>query len=488
MENLQHILYKVRIEAIRGSTDLNIREIQTDSRKVREGDLFIALRGIVADGHRFIPDAVAAGASAIVCEEFPEKLEYGSTYLRVADSTTACAILASNFFDHPSEKLQLVGVTGTNGKTTVATLLYQLFTDLGYACGLISTVRNMVRDQPAPATHTTPDILSLNSLLSRMVSARCEYAFMEVSSHAIHQRRIAGLRFRGGIFTNITHDHLDYHGTFREYIRVKKSFFDGLPQTAFALTNADDRRGEVMLQNTRATKSSYSLRSAAPFQGNVLENNFSGLIMMIGGQEVHFRMIGEFNAYNLMAVYGAAVLSGQDSQQVLRVLSNLQGAEGRFDYILSPRERIVGIVDYAHTPDALLNVLSTIGKLKQGHEKVITVVGCGGDRDRTKRPLMAKIAAQHSDWLLITSDNPRSEDPLEIIHQMESGIPVAMKKKTQSLSDRREAIRKACSLASPEDIILVAGKGHEKYQEISGTRFDFDDRRVLAEAFEELGK
>ncbi len=488
MENLQHILYKVRIEAVQGSTDLKIREIQADSRKVREGDLFIALRGIARDGHRFIPDAISAGAVAVVCEEFPEKMVPGKTYLKVADSTGACAILASNFFDHPSEKLQLVGVTGTNGKTTVATLLYQLFSGLGYGCGLISTVRNMVRDEPVEATHTTPDILSVNTLLSRMVAGLCDYVFMEVSSHAIHQRRISGLLFRGGIFTNITHDHLDYHGSFREYIRVKKSFFDGLPRTAFALTNADDRRGQVMLQNTRAAKSAFSLRSAAPFQGKVLENNFSGLIMMIGGQEVHFRMIGEFNAYNLMAVYGAAVLCGQDSTRVLQVLSNLQGAEGRFDYILSPRERIVGIVDYAHTPDALLNVLSTIGKLRQGHEKVITVVGCGGDRDRTKRPLMAKIAAQHSDLLLITSDNPRSEDPLDIIHQMESGIPLSLKKKTQSLSDRKEAIRKACSLASPEDIILVAGKGHEKYQEISGTRFDFDDRKVLAEAFEELGK
>jgi UDP-N-acetylmuramoyl-L-alanyl-D-glutamate--2,6-diaminopimelate ligase len=488
MQDLQHILYKVSIEAIAGSTALKIRNIQTDSRQVLPGDLFIAIKGLASDGHRFIDKALEAGASAIVCESLPESLKEETTYLKVSDSAEACAIIAANYYDHPSEKLNLVGVTGTNGKTTIATLLFKLFTALDYQCGLISTIQYLVRDQPIAATHTTPDILSLNSLLARMVAEQCEYAFMEVSSHAIHQRRISGLRFRGGIFTNITHDHLDYHGSFEEYIRVKKSFFDQLPDMAFALSNFDDRRGKVMLQNTKAAKSAYSLRSDVTFRGKIMENNLSGLIMQIAGQEVHFRMIGEFNAYNLMAVYGASVLCGQDPHQVLRIMSNLTGAEGRFDYIISLRERIVGIIDYAHTPDALLNVLSTIGKLKQGHEKVITVVGCGGERDRTKRPVMGRIAAEHSDRVLITSDNPRSEDPLEIIREMEAGIPIHLRKKTHALADRREAIRAACSMASAEDIILVAGKGHEKYQEIAGKKYAFDDKSVLEETFELLGK
>lgn len=488
MKSLQHILYKVRIEAIRGATDRQIGRIQADSRRIVPGDLFIAVKGINSDGHRFIDQAIASGAVAVVCESLPESTPPGVSFVKVPDSIVACAIIAANYYDHPTEKISLVGVTGTNGKTTIATLLFRLFDALGYPCGLISTVQNLVRDKSVAATHTTPDTLSLNALLAQMVESSCEYVFMEVSSHAIHQRRIAGLIFKGGIFSNITHDHLDYHGSFEEYIRVKKSFFDQLPDAAFALSNLDDRRGRVMLQNTPAKKSTYSLKSLSDFKGKILENNLSGLIMQIEDQEVHFRMIGEFNAYNLMAVYGTAVLCGQSRHEVLRIMSNLTGAEGRFDYIISAREKVVGIVDYAHTPDALLNVLSTIHALKQGHEKVITVVGCGGDRDRTKRPVMAKIAAEHSDRLLITSDNPRSEDPMDIIHEMEAGIPVHLRKKSISVADRREAIKTACSLASKEDIILVAGKGHEKYQEIRGKRLDFDDKKVLAESLELMNK
>ncbi|HEY0610875.1 MAG TPA: UDP-N-acetylmuramoyl-L-alanyl-D-glutamate--2,6-diaminopimelate ligase, partial [Chitinophaga sp.] len=465
-----------------------VNELRIDSRAVRPGDAFIAIKGVHTDGHAFIAKAIEQGAAAVICETLPETLQEQVCYVLVNDSTNACGIMADNFYKHPSRHLQLVGVTGTNGKTTIATLLFRLFTQLGYRCGLLSTVQNQIGDTVIPATHTTPDAISLNALLAKMVEEGCQYAFMEVSSHAVHQQRIAGLKFAGGLFSNITHDHLDYHKTFDEYIRVKKSFFDGLPNTAFALTNIDDKRGNVMLQNTKARKAAYSLRSMADFKGKILENNLTGLIMQIGEQEVHFRLIGEFNAYNLLAVYGAAVLLGQDKHTVLQALSNLQGAEGRFDYILSAKGKVMGIIDYAHTPDALLNVLATIKNLRKGNEQVITVVGCGGDRDRAKRPVMAQVATEHSDKVILTSDNPRSEEPEAIIREMEAGVPVHQKKKVLSITDRKEAIKTALSLANPEDIILVAGKGHEKYQEIKGVKHPFDDKLVLQEMMEMMEK
>ena len=396
--------------------------------------------------------------------------------------------MAHNFYDQPSEKMKVVGVTGTNGKTTIATLLYKLFTSLGYKCGLLSTVQNQVGDQVVPASHTTPDAISLNALLKQMHDAACTHVFMEVSSHAIHQHRIAGLQFAAGVFSNITHDHLDYHRTFDEYIRVKKSFFDSLPAGAYAISNADDKRGTVMLQNTQAKKYFYALKTMAAFKGKILENTLAGLVMDINGQEVHFRLIGEFSAYNLLAVYATSLCLGEDKDEVLRILSVLTGAEGRFDCLISPQEKIIAIVDYAHTPDALLNVLATIKKIRKGNEKIITVVGCGGDRDKKKRALMAEVACAQSDKVIFTSDNPRSEEPADIIKDMETGLGSAAKKKYISIADRKEAIKTAISIASPEDIILVAGKGHEKYQEIKGVKYDFDDKQVVKEMFDLLNR
>lgn len=488
MKTLRDILYNVNIVAVKGSTDTAVNALNIDSRAVKPGDAFIAIRGVHSDGHLFIDKAVLQGAAAVICEELPAQTADNVVYVQVNSSTTAAGIIAGNFYDNPSHRVQLVGVTGTNGKTTIATLLFKLFGALGYHCGLLSTVQNQIGDKIVPSTHTTPDPIHLNALLADMVNDGCDYVFMEVSSHAIHQQRIAGLKFAGGIFSNITHDHLDYHKTFDEYIRVKKSWFDGLPATAFALTNLDDKRGSVMLQNTRAKKQTYSLRTVADFKGKILENNLTGLIMMINETEVHFRLIGEFNAYNLLAVYGAATLLGQDKARVLQALSDLSGAEGRFDYIVSPNQRIIGIVDYAHTPDALLNVLATIKNLRKGNEQVITVVGCGGDRDTAKRPVMAEVAVERSDRVILTSDNPRSEDPNEIIRQMEAGVPVHLKKKVLSITDRKEAIKTAISLANPEDIILIAGKGHEKYQEIQGVKHPFDDKQVLEEMMRMMEK
>jgi UDP-N-acetylmuramoyl-L-alanyl-D-glutamate--2,6-diaminopimelate ligase len=488
MMTLSEILYKVAITSVVGNPDVDIPELHTDSRTVTPGSAFIAIRGTHSDGHEFIASAIEKKAAAIICEELPANFAEGVIYVGVKNSAEALGIMAANFYRHPSEKLKLVGVTGTNGKTTIATILYKLFTGLGYTSGLISTVENRIGDRVIPSTHTTPDALQLNALLKEMVDAGCTYAFMEVSSHAIHQKRIAGVRFEGGIFSNITHDHLDYHKTFDEYIRVKKSFFDNLPASAFALSNADEKRGAVMLQNTGAKKKYYALKTMADFKGKILENNLSGLVMNIDDVEVHFRLIGEFNAYNLLAVYGAAMLLGEDKQQILTILSRLQGAEGRFDYIRSANEGIMGIVDYAHTPDALENVLSTIVKLRKGGENIITVVGCGGDRDKTKRPVMAEVAVKHSDRVILTSDNPRSEDPGQIIRDMETGLNTAGKRKAISITDRREAIKTAINLALPGDIILVAGKGHEKYQEINGVKHDFDDKKVLKEIFELLNK
>ncbi|MBS1919446.1 MAG: UDP-N-acetylmuramoyl-L-alanyl-D-glutamate--2,6-diaminopimelate ligase [Bacteroidetes bacterium] len=485
---LQALLYKVSIRVVAGDRDVDINDVQIDSRKVKMGSVFIAVKGSASDGHQFIDKAISLGAVAVVCEMIPTSIIDGITYVQVEDSAAAAGYIAHNFFGSPSEKMKITGVTGTNGKTTIATLLYKLFTSLGYTCGLLSTVENRIGGKVVSATHTTPDAVSLNGLLKQMLDAGCSHVFMEASSHAIQQHRITGLKFTGAIFSNITHDHLDYHKTFDEYIRVKKSFFDSLPSDAFAISNADDKRGMVMLQNTNARKYFYSLKTLAEFKGKILENNLTGLVMNVNDQEVHFRLIGEFNAYNLLAVYGASVCLHEDKQEVLRCLSVLTGAEGRFDCILSAKEKIMAIVDYAHTPDALLNVLATIKKLKKGFEQVITVVGCGGDRDKTKRPVMAEVACEHSDKVIFTSDNPRSEDPVQIIKDMEAGVGVAARRKYISIADRKEAIKTATSLAKPEDIILIAGKGHEKYQEIKGVRNHFDDKEIVKELFEELDK
>jgi UDP-N-acetylmuramoyl-L-alanyl-D-glutamate--2,6-diaminopimelate ligase len=485
---LQDILYKVGIRSVVGKTDIEVKDIQIDSRKVKKGCVFVAVKGAAVDGHQFIEKAVESKAVAVICETMPSETKEGVVYVQVENSAAAAGYMAHNFFGQPSEKMKVVGVTGTNGKTTIVTLLYKLFTSLGYKCGLLSTVENHIGDKVVPATHTTPDAISLNVLLKQMADEGCTYVFMESSSHAIQQHRITGLQFAGGLFSNITHDHLDYHKTFDEYIRVKKAFFDSLSSSAFAISNADDKRGAVMLQNTNAKKYFYSLKTLADFKGKIIENSLSGLVMDVNGQEVHFRLIGEFNAYNLLAVYGAATCMGEDKQEVLRNLSLLTGAEGRFDYMLSAKDKVIAIVDYAHTPDALLNVLATIKKLKKGFEQVITVVGCGGDRDKTKRPVMATVACEHSDKVIFTSDNPRSEDPVQIIKDMEEGLAPAMKRKYISIADRKEAIKTAISLAKPEDIVLIAGKGHEKYQEIKGVKYDFDDKKVVREMFEILGR
>ncbi|HYK44607.1 MAG TPA: UDP-N-acetylmuramoyl-L-alanyl-D-glutamate--2,6-diaminopimelate ligase [Parafilimonas sp.] len=487
MKKLEDILYKVRIISIHGDRNVEVSDIFIDSRNIDNDSLFIAVKGEKFDGHNFIQQSLVKGARVIVCEELPDYLDNTVTYVQVQNSHEASAYIAHNFFDEPSQKMKLVGVTGTNGKTTVATLLFKLFSNLGYKCGLVSTVQNQIGSEIIPATHTTPDAISLNSLLRQMVDAGCSHVFMECSSHAIHQHRITGLRFAGGIFTNITHDHLDYHKTFEEYIRVKKSFFDNLPGDAFALSNLDDKRGTVMLQNTPARKYYYSLKNLADFKGKILENVLTGLVMQVNEKEVHFRLIGEFNAYNLLAVYGAGMCLNEQSEKVLLILSGLSGAEGRFDYIIS-KQKIIGIVDYAHTPDALENVLGTIKRLRRGDEQVITVVGCGGDRDKTKRPLMAQIATEFSNRAIFTSDNPRSEDPLEILKDMEAGLNSAGKRKSISIADRREAIKTAVSFANSEDIILLAGKGHEKYQIIKNESLHFDDKEVLKEMFELLDK
>jgi UDP-N-acetylmuramoyl-L-alanyl-D-glutamate--2,6-diaminopimelate ligase len=488
MNLLQDILYKVSIRAVHGSLDIAVNDLQLDSRKVSTGSLFIAVKGVSTDGHQFIDSVIEKGAIAIICEVMPQQIKSGVTYVQVENSAAAAGYASHNFYGQPSEKIKLVGVTGTNGKTTIATLLYKLFTVLGYKSGLLSTVQNHVGEKILSATHTTPDAISLNALLKQMVDEGCTHVFMETSSHAIHQHRIAGLQYAGGIFSNITHDHLDYHKTFDEYIRVKKLFFDSLSSAAFAISNADDKRGAVMLQNTHAKRYFYSLKTMAEFKGKILENNLTGLVMAVNDQEVHFRMIGEFNAYNLLAVYGAAICLGEDKQEILRCLSLLSGAEGRFDYIMSATEKVIGIIDYAHTPDALVNVLTTIQKLRKGHEQVITVVGCGGDRDKTKRPVMGEAACEYSDRVIFTSDNPRSEEPEQILREMEIGLNTAAKRKFISIVDRKEAIKTAVSLTKPDDIVLIAGKGHEKYQDIKGVKYPFDDKQVLKEVFEILGK
>lgn len=478
MPELKDILYKVSLTSTYGDMNVDVKGVCADSRKVQPGSLFVAVKGTLSDGHDYITKASDLGAVAIVCEKMPEAVNEKIVYVTVKNSAQALGIIASNFFGNPSEKMKLTGVTGTNGKTTTATLLYQLFTKLGYVAGLISTVENRIADKVIPATHTTPDPIQLNDLLRKMAEAGCAYVFMEVSSHAVDQDRIAGLKFTGAIFTNITHDHLDYHKTFENYIKAKKKYFDELSSDAFAIVNADDKRGMVMLQNTKATKYTFGLKKMVDFKGKIITNSIEGLEVEIGGKNVWFKMIGDFNAYNLLGVYGAAVLLGQDSDEVLTQLSTLQGAPGRFELVL-PGSKVIAIVDYAHTPDALQNVLDTIAQFRTGNEQVITVVGCGGNRDKTKRPLMASIACRLSDKVILTSDNPRDEDPLEIIKEMQTGVMPSEARKTLVIADREEAIKTACMMAKERDIVLIAGKGHEDYQEIKGVKHPFDDRKVV---------
>lgn len=477
---LKDILYNVSLKQVAGVTDVHISNICFDSRKVQPGDVFVAVKGTVTDGHQYINKAVTSGVEAVICEDMPAELAPSVTYIQVDNAAKALAVMSCNFFDNPSSKLKLTGITGTNGKTTVATLLFQLFQKLGYKTGLISTVNNQINDVVVLATHTTPDPVALNSLLNDMVTSGCDFCFMEVSSHAVAQHRTVGLEFTGGVFTNITHDHLDFHGTFSAYLKAKKEFFDGLSKTAFALTNMDDKNGMVMLQNTPAHKKTYALKSMADFKARIIENQFSGLQLNLGNEEVWFKMVGSFNAYNLLAVYGTAMLLEQEHLKALTILSRLTGAEGRFDYMISPGG-VIGIVDYAHTPDAVQNVLDTIQSIRKGTEQVITIIGCGGDRDKAKRPVMAQVACDWSDKVILTSDNPRTEDPEQIIRDMEAGVMPNNSRKMMAIADRRQAIRTACHLAKPGDIILLAGKGHEKYQEINGVKYPFDDKVILTE-------
>lgn len=480
MKLLKDILYKAGIVEVIGSTNIAITSLSFDSRKIEKDSLFIAIKGTQSDGHKYINDTISKGAIAIVCDEMPETLNEKIAYIKVNDSSIALGIIAANFYDNPSEKIKLVGVTGTNGKTTTVTLLFNLFKKLGYKTGLLSTVKNQINNDVITATHTTPDAIQLNALLHQMIEKGCSHCFMEVSSHAVVQNRINGIQFAGAVFTNITHDHLDYHKTFDEYLKAKKKFFDSLSANAFALTNKDDVNGEVMLQNTKALKRTYSLRSMADFKCKVVENQFSGLHLNIDNNDLWSKLIGSFNAYNLLAVYATAILLKEDKTNVLTTISTLGSVEGRFQYIRN-NNGVIGIVDYAHTPDALQNVLKTINDIRTGNEKVITVVGCGGDRDAAKRPIMAKIACDLSTKVILTSDNPRSEDPNAILKEMQAGVDAVNFKKTISIADRHEAIKTACSYANDGDIILIAGKGHEKYQEINGVKHPFDDMEVLQE-------
>lgn len=481
MKVLRDILYKCDLLSITGSTDIAVSGLTHDSRKVTDGTLFIALKGLSNDGHDYIAPAIESGAVAILCNLIPDSIADGVTYVQVPDTQRAMGKVASNFFENPSEKLEVVGVTGTNGKTTVATLLYNLYSNIDVKCGLVSTISNKIAGEELPAAYTTPDALALNELFALMVTRGCRYCFMEVSSHAIHQKRVEGVSFAGGIFTNLTHDHLDYHKTFREYLNVKKSFFDGLGKRAFAITNSDDKNGQVMLQNTSARKYSYGLKNMADYRGKMIENLLSGLVMHIDGKEVYCRLVGEFNAANLMAIYSCTRLLGMESDLALKALSELAPVEGRFDFFINASQ-VTGIIDYAHTPDALENVLKTIQNLRKGTEQVITVIGCGGNRDVEKRPAMASIAANFSDRVILTSDNPRFEEPEAIIQDMHKGIELTAGKKTLVIESRKEAIKTAAALAGTGDIVLVAGKGHEKYQEIKGVKYPFDDKLILKEA------
>ncbi len=484
---LKDILYRVSLEAVVGNTNIAVNEIHFDSRKVGFNDVFVAVRGTQTDGHTYIDKAVEQGALAVICEEMPEKTVNGITYVKVKNSQQALAFMADNFYENPSENLKLVGVTGTNGKTTVASLLYQLFTKAGYKVGLLSTVQVMVGNDKFPATHTTPDSLTINSYLKKMNEAGVEFCFMEVSSHGIAQHRTTGLRFAGGIFTNLSHEHLDYHKDFAEYRDVKKAFFDQLPASAFALTNGDDKNGRVMLQNTKAKKYTYALKSVADYKAQILENGFGGMLLKINDQEVWTKLIGNFNAYNVLAIYAASELLGLTTLESLKYISELNAVSGRFQYYIS-EGKITAIVDYAHTPDALQNVLETINSIRTKNEELITVVGCGGDRDRSKRPKMGHIASALSTKVVFTSDNPRTEDPDKIIEEVEAGVEPQNFKKVMSVTNRLQAIKTACQLANKNDIILIAGKGHETYQEINGVRKDFDDFKIVNEFLKELKK
>ena len=488
MKLLKDILYTVKTSQVIGNTELGINALYLNSLEIKENDLFVAINGFTTDGHQYIQSAISKGAVAVVCEVLPKILLDEITYVVVKNSSQAIAIIASNFYDNPSSNLTLVAVTGTNGKTSVVTLLFKLYEKLGYKVGLLSTVENKIGDEIIPATHTTPNAIALNELLAKMVKAGCDYAFMEASSHAIHQNRTYGLDFDGAIFTNLTHDHLDYHKTFRDYLNAKKLLFDNLPKYAFSLVNADEKNGIIIPQNTKAKKYTYALKSEADFTIRILETDFSGMLVNIDGTEIHTKLIGDFNAYNLLSVYATAMLLDADNMEVLVALSTLVGAEGRFEYSISENDKIVAIVDYAHTPDALKNVLETINKIKTKENKVITVVGCGGDRDVTKRPLMAAIACRFSDKVILTSDNPRTEEPDVIIQEMQVGVPLTEKRKVLSIANRGEAIKTACMLAEEKDIILIAGKGHEKYQEVSGAKHPFDDKEKVKNVFKELNR
>jgi UDP-N-acetylmuramoyl-L-alanyl-D-glutamate--2,6-diaminopimelate ligase len=486
MRTLKEIIANCNVLSSKGDLSLTINQLVFDSRKAVEGTLFVAIKGTQVDGHSFISKVIEQGCKAILSEveiEVPQDV----VLILVKDTAYALGVAASNFYDNPSSKLKLVGVTGTNGKTTIVTLLHRVFTDLGYKVGLLSTVVNKIGETEIPSTHTTPDQVSLNGLLAQMVEEGCEFCFMEVSSHSVVQHRISGLTFTGGVFTNITHDHLDYHGTFKEYIKAKKGFFDGLGKDAFALTNADDKNGMVMLQNTLAHKASYAMKTPADFKVKIIENQFSGLVLNIDGQEVWTKLIGSFNAYNLLAVYAVATLLEQDKMEVLTVISKLDSVVGRFQQVRS-KGGITAIVDYAHTPDALENVLQTVASIRTKNETVYTIVGCGGDRDAAKRPKMAAVACELSDKVIITSDNPRSENPEDIIAQMMEGVEGQHYKKTLSITDREQAIKTACAMAEPNDIILIAGKGHETYQEIKGIKHPFDDLKIVTNLFEKLEK
>lgn len=484
---LKDILYKVTINVVVGNTNMPIENIGFDSRNISNQDLFIAIGGNIVDGHDYIGIAIKQGVHAVVCEKLPEDLVNDVTYIEVEDSRSALAIIASNYYDVPSENLKLVGITGTNGKTTIATLLYQLFKKAGYKVGLLSTVKIMVDNKEYVATHTTPDSISINRYLNEMNAEGVEFCFMEVSSHGIHQKRTEGLSFVGGVFTNLSHDHLDYHETFAEYRDVKKSFFDKLPPKAFTLVNIDDKNGLVMLQNTKAKKFTYALKSYADYKAQILENEFSGLLLKVNDSDVWTRLIGNFNAYNVLAIYATAELLGLEKVEILRLISELESVSGRFQYLISD-DNITAIVDYAHTPDALKNVLQTINSIRTKNEDLISVIGCGGDRDKTKRPKMGNIASALSTKVIFTSDNPRSETPEDIIEDIEKGVEPQNFKKTLSIVDRKQAIKTACQMAQPNDIILIAGKGHEAYQEIKGERFDFDDYKIVQEFLKQLQK
>lgn len=487
MIELKNILYKVTLETVVGDTSIEVNQIQFDSRKVDSKDVFVAIKGTVVDGHNFINQVIQKGIVAVICEEIPEKKAEGVTYVKVDNSAKALAIMASNYYGVPSENLKLIGVTGTNGKTTIATLLYQLFKKAGYKVGLLSTVKVLVNDKEYKATHTTPDSLTINNRLKEMNEEGVEFCFMEVSSHGIHQSRTEGLHFEGGVFTNLTHDHLDYHETFAEYRDVKKYFFDQLPKTAFSLVNIDDKNGLIMLQNTASKKYTYALKNYANYKAQILENQLNGLFLKVNDNEVWTKLIGNFNAYNLLAIYGTADLLGLESVEILRLMSELESVSGRFQYMVSD-DKITAIVDYAHTPDALKNVLETINSIRTKNEELITVVGCGGDRDKTKRPKMAHIASALSTKVIFTSDNPRTEIPEKIIEDMEAGVEPQNFKKTMSIVDRKQAIKTACQLAQTNDIILIAGKGHETYQEVNGVRSDFDDYKIVEECLRLLQK